>query len=62
MLEKVRLTWIKGFLEPSLYHLTRLELGLETKPDAVDRPFDLLVQRPEQAPQPSRWHAHQPNL
>src|SRR6266567_6104249 len=48
MLEKVRLTWIKGLLEPSLYHLVRLELGLETRPDEVERPFDLLVQRPAQ--------------
>jgi TIR domain/NACHT domain len=52
MLEKVRLIWIKGLLEPSLDHLARLELGLETQSDAVERPFDLLVQRPEQAPQP----------
>jgi hypothetical protein len=52
MLEKVRLTWIKGLLEPSLDHLARLELGLETQPDAVDRPFDLFVQRPQHAPQP----------
>ena len=51
MLDKVRLTWITGFLEPSLSHLTRLELGLETQPDVVERPFDLLVQRPAQAPQ-----------
>jgi hypothetical protein len=51
MLEKVRLIWIKGFLEPSLDHLARIELGLETRPDAVARPFDLLVQRPQQAPQ-----------
>ena len=52
MLEKVRLIWIKGGLEPSLYHLARMELGLETKPDAVARPFDLLVQRPEQVSEP----------
>ena len=51
MLEKIRLTWIKGLLEPSLDHLARIELGLETRPDAVVRPFDLLVQRPQQAPQ-----------
>jgi hypothetical protein len=51
MLEKVRLTWIKGLLEPSLSHLARIELGLETQPDVVERPFDLLVQRPAQAPQ-----------
>jgi predicted NACHT family NTPase len=52
MLEKVRLIWITGFLEPSLDQLARIELGLEPKPDAVDRPFDLLVQRSQQAPHP----------
>ena len=52
MLEKVRHTWIKELLEPSLSQLARIELGLETKPDAIDRPFDLLVQRPKQAPHP----------
>jgi DNA polymerase III delta prime subunit len=52
MLEKVRLIWIKGLLEPSLDQHARIELGLEPKPDAVDRPFDLLVQHPEQAPHP----------
>jgi hypothetical protein len=52
MLEKVRLIWVKGLLEPSLSHLTRIELGLETQPDAVERPFDLLVQRPKQPPHP----------
>jgi hypothetical protein len=51
MLEKVRLTWIKGLLEPSLSTLTRIALGLETQPDVVERSFDLLVQRPVQAPQ-----------
>src|SRR5262249_41363040 len=52
MLEKVRHTWITGLLEPSLSQLARLELGLETTPDAVHRPFDLFVQRPQQAPHP----------
>jgi DNA polymerase III delta prime subunit len=52
MLEKVRLIWIEGFLKPSISPLTRLELGLETQPDAVERPFDLVVQRPEQTPRP----------
>jgi hypothetical protein len=47
MLEKVRLIWIKGLLEPSLYQFAHVELGLETRPDAVVRPFDILVQRPE---------------
>ena len=52
MLEKVRLIWINGLLEPSLEQLARMELGLEPQPDAIERPFDLLVQRPEQAPPP----------
>jgi internalin A len=52
MLEKVRFIWIKGFLEESLYHLTRIELDLETKPDAIERSFDLSIQRPAQGPQP----------
>jgi DNA polymerase III delta prime subunit len=52
MLEKVRLNWIKGFLAPSLSQLARMELGMATKPDAVNRPFDLLIQRPKQTPQP----------
>src|SRR5262245_9291133 len=52
MLEKVRLIWIKGVLEPSLFRLARIELDLETEPDAVEHPFDLFVQRPEQAPRP----------
>jgi hypothetical protein len=51
LLEKVRLTWIQGLLEPSLEHLARVKLGLETRPDAVARPFGLLVQQPQQAPQ-----------
>ncbi len=52
MLEKVRLIWITGLLEPSLDQLSRMELGLEPQLDAVDCPFDLLVQRPAQAPHP----------
>jgi serine/threonine protein kinase len=51
MLEKVRRTWITEVLEPSLNQLARIELGLETKPDATDRPYDRAVQRPVQAPQ-----------
>jgi predicted NACHT family NTPase len=52
MLERVRFDWITQYLELSLDQLTRIELGLATKPDAVDRPFDLLAQRPKQASQP----------
>lgn len=46
MLEKVRMTWIAGVLDQSLYKETLITLGLQTRPDAVARPMDVLVQRP----------------
>ena len=52
MLEKVRKMWITGFLERSLSHETRILLGLSERPDAVARPMDLLVQRPDQGERP----------
>lgn len=50
MLEKVRLTWIKGLLEPSLSSNARIELGLTSQPELVERPFELYVQRPRLIP------------
>ena len=52
MLEKVRKIWITGFLERSLFHETRILLGLSERPDAVVRSMDLLVQRPDQGERP----------
>ena len=52
MIEKVRTIWITGFLEQSLFHETRILLGLSERPDAVARPMDLLVQRPDQGERP----------
>ena len=52
MLEKVRKIWITGFLERSLSHETRILVGLSERPDAVARPLDLLVQRPDQGERP----------
>jgi hypothetical protein len=52
MLKRVRFDWITQYLELSLDQLARIQLGLTTKPDAVDRPFDLLIQRPKQVPHP----------
>ena len=52
MLEKVRKIWITGFLERSLSHETRILLGLSERLDAVARPMDLLVQRPDQGDRP----------
>lgn len=52
MLQNVRNIWVKGVLEQPLYAVTRLELGLATQPDAVEDVWNVVVQRPEQTPQP----------
>ncbi len=51
MLEKVRNFWIKGVLDQSMYSVARLELGMTTKPDAVEDDWNDLVQRPGQPQQ-----------
>jgi TIR domain/NACHT domain len=52
MIEKVWTIWIRGFLEQSLFHETRVVLGLSERPDAVARPLDLLVRRPDASERP----------
>jgi len=53
ILKLVRKIWIDGYLKHSLVdNLARIELGLEEKPDAVSRPWDLIVQPPDRAPRP----------
>jgi hypothetical protein len=52
MLQRVRSFWVHGVLEQSLHQMARLELGLETRPEAVPHPWELLVQPPDQAPRP----------
>jgi TIR domain/NACHT domain len=52
MLARVRSFWVHGVLEQSLHQMARVELGLETRPEAVPHPWELLVQPPEQAPRP----------
>ncbi len=47
MLQLVRNTWIKGLLEQSLHGAALIELGLEYRPDAVDHPWDMVVQMPK---------------
>jgi hypothetical protein len=42
MIEKVRAIWITGVLNESLYKETLITLGLAKRPDAVERPMDLL--------------------
>jgi DNA polymerase III delta prime subunit len=50
MLAEVRRIWIDGYLKHSLDSLVRIELGLEEAPDAVSRPWDLIVQQPGRVP------------
>ena len=52
MLEKIRKIWITGLLERSLSHETQILLDLSERADAVARPMDLLVQRPDQGERP----------
>jgi hypothetical protein len=52
MIEKVRTIWITGFLQQSLFQETRIVLGLSERPEAVARPMDLLVKRPDQGERP----------
>ena len=50
MLSLVWDTWIEGVLKKSLYNEVLIELGMETRPDAVEHPWDMLLQMPEQEP------------
>ena len=52
MLELVRNTWIKGVLEQSLHGAAMIELGLEERADAVERPWDMVLQTPDQPNRP----------
>jgi len=47
MLQLVRNTWIKDVLEQSLHGAAMIELGLEERADAVERPWDIVLQTPD---------------
>ena len=47
MLQKVCDFWIRGVLEKSVYNEVLIELELETNPDAVFHPWDMLIRQPE---------------
>jgi len=51
MLNLVWNTWIKGVLMKSLHNEVLIELDMETKPDAVEHPWDMLVQMPDKEPE-----------
>lgn len=48
MLQLVRNTWVKGVLEQSLHGAAMIELGLEERAEAVERPWDMVLQTPDQ--------------
>jgi hypothetical protein len=52
MIEKIRAIWITGFLHKSLFQEVRILLSLSEKPDAVERPLDPLVKRPDEGERP----------
>lgn len=49
LLNKVRNYWIKGVLETSLHGVVLIELGLENRFDALNCPWGMLWETPEQA-------------
>lgn len=50
MLKRVRADWIDGVLKQSIYKVARIELGLETREDAVESPLSAIVQIADRAP------------
>lgn len=48
MLQRVHDFWVKGVLENSLHNEVLIELGMETKPEAVEYPWEMVIQRPDQ--------------
>ena len=50
MLEKVRALWIDGVLHESLRHATLIAPGLAYRPEAIARPWDLIVRQLDAAP------------
>jgi len=51
MLQLVKNTWIKGVLEQSLHGAAMIELRMEERADAVERPWDMVVQMPDREDQ-----------
>lgn len=52
LLNKVNQDWVKGVLERSLHNQIMIELGLEERPDAVDQPWNMVLQTPDEKPTP----------
>jgi hypothetical protein len=52
LLKNVETSWIKGVLEKSVHHTALLDLGKEVRVDAVDHPWEMIMERPGQVNQP----------
>lgn len=52
LLKNVETTWIKGVLEKSVHEAVLLDLGRETRSDAVDHPWQMVIESPDQVRQP----------
>lgn len=52
MLQLVKATWIEGVLEQSLYNAVLIDLHLETRPRAVDYPWNMIIRTPDQVDRP----------
>ena len=51
LLKNVQTTWIQGVLEKSVHEAALLELGLELREEAVDNPWRMLIEGPDQTQQ-----------
>jgi hypothetical protein len=51
LLRKVKTFWIEGVLEKSVHNAVLLELGKETKPEAVEHPWEMVLELPDQTNQ-----------
>ena len=48
LLKNVQTTWIQGVLEKSVHEAALLELGLELREEAVDNPWRMVIEGPDQ--------------
>src|SRR5688572_26295368 len=51
LLKNVQTTWIKGVLEKSLHETALLELGMELREEAINNPWRMVIDGPDQARQ-----------
>jgi DNA polymerase III delta prime subunit len=51
LLEKVRQFWVEGVLEKSVHGALLIELGKETRPEAIEHPWEMVMELPDQARQ-----------